>query len=291
MLTYPQYEADKQQLHMFINRKTNQETQVLIAHEHHQDGNIHTHAVVMCQRKIDVKNSRFFDHLDHHPNITVPKSQLHWSNQVRYMRKEDPEPYGDLEVTLTPEEKFDAATQYVLECKQLRDIYRPGEHLRTISSKVSFFENLWKNQAKKKSMASKFTEFNKEKITDWSVSWLVWGKAKTGKTEWAKSHFDNPLVVSHMDDLKKFNDDYDGMVFDDMSFNHIPPSGIIHLLDVDNDRSIHCRFVPAEIPANTKKIFVHNRRDIFQPTTEINEEQQEAIDRRYKAIHILGNLF
>lgn len=292
MLTYPQYEADKKQLHEFINRKTRQETEVKIAHEHHQDGNIHTHAVVKCQRKIDVKSSRFFDHIGHHPNISVPMSETHWKNQIKYMEKEDPEPYGTLEVTLTTDEKFDAATQYVLACKSLRDIYRPGEHLKTISSKVTFFENLWKNQGSRRKTEAKHTDFNREKITDWSKSWLIYGEAGTGKTQFALSHFKNALLVSHMDQLKDLNPEvHDGIIFDDMAFNHMPPSAIIHILDIDNDRAIHCRFTVAEIPSNTKKIFVHNRRDIFQPTTLINEDQQEAIDRRYNVIHVAGKLF
>lgn len=292
LLTYPQYEAPKQELHEYLNRKLKQDTEVLIAHEHHEDGNIHTHACVKCPKKVDVKNADFFDYKGHHPNIRPPMTEQHWRNQVQYMRKEDPEPYGTLEVTLTAEEKFEAATQYVMNCGALRDIYRPGEHLRTISSKVTFFENLWKNQAKKKTTTAKYTEFNRPKIDNWTRSWLIYGDSGTGKTQYALSHFEKPLFVTHMDKLKEFDPNlHDGIVFDDISFSHLPVDAIIHILDIDNDRTIHCRFTTAEIPANTKKLFVHNRRDIFKSSHLMTEEQEDAIDRRLYVVHINAPLF
>ena len=62
-----------------------------------------------------------------------------------------------------------------------------------------------------------------------------------------------------MDDLKAFCcKKHDGIVFDDMSFTHIPVDAQKHLLDWTQDRSIHCRFVNAIIPARTRKIFLCN---------------------------------
>ena len=208
------------------------------------------------------------------------------------MRKEDPEPYGTLEVTASKEEQFQDAVDYVLDCPRLKDIYRPGDHLRVISGKVSFFENLWKNQAKKKTAAARFSAFNRPFITDWSRSWLIHGVSHTGKTQYALAHFQKPLLVRHIDKLKEFDQDiHDGIVFDDMCFKHLHAQAIIHLLDTDNDSQIHCRFNVAEIPEGTKKIFVSNRDDIFIPKDLINEEEKTAIERRYYTIHILGKLF
>ncbi|AXH75780.1 MAG: replication-associated protein [Cressdnaviricota sp.] len=95
-------------------------------------------------------------------------------------------------------------------------------------------------------------------ITDWSRSHIIWGPAGVGKTQFALAHFSNPLFVSHVDDLKTFNNDYDGIVFDDMCFAHIPRTAQIHLVDIDTPRSIHIRYGCARIPANTKKIFTTN---------------------------------
>lgn len=292
LLTYPKFKADKQELHMFINQKLKQEATVKICHEHHADGEIHTHACVLVRKKMDIKNSRFFDFQDHHCNITPPKSIEHWRNQVKYMDKEDPEVYGEITVAKDKDEEFAEACEYVKQCKTRKEMYSIGPYLRIISSKVSFFENYWKTQHTKKSSKAQFIQSKLPLISDWTTSWLIHGAAGTGKTQFALSHFLNPLMVSHIDDLHDFDpEEHDGIIFDDMSFKHMPGDAIIHLLDIDHDRSIHCRFFNAEIPAHTKKIFVHNDYDIFTPAKEITFDQQAGIQRRLKTIHITGRLF
>lgn len=118
-------------------------------------------------------------------------------------------------------------------------------------------------------------------ITDWSVSHVVCGQSNIGKTEWAKQHFPGGcLVVSQMDDLKEFDaSKHDGIVFDDMCFTHMPRQAQIHITDIDDDRSIYCRYGNAHIPANTKKIFTTNVLPIFL-------EGDPAIDRRVRIRHL-----
>lgn len=98
-------------------------------------------------------------------------------------------------------------------------------------------------------------------INDWGTSHILWGPSGVGKTQFAISHFKNPLIVSHADDLKRFDNTYDGIVFDDMDFKHWPRTSQIHLVDKDLTRSINCRFTNATIPANTRKIFTTNEFD------------------------------
>lgn len=101
---------------------------------------------------------------------------------------------------------------------------------------------------------------NWQPITDWSKSHLIMGPARIGKTEFAKAHFpDGFLFVRHIETLLKFDPEHHtGIVFDDMSFRHIPREAQIHLLDIDNPSDIHVRYLVAHIPANTKKIFTCN---------------------------------
>lgn len=110
---------------------------------------------------------------------------------------------------------------------------------------------------------------------------ILWGAAGIGKTEYAKYLLPNALFVSHMDDLGGFNSHYDGIIFDDMSFIHLPRTAQIHILDVDNQRSIHIRYKTATIPAHTKKIFL---------TNEINgrvfDLQDAAIARRCEVLEL-----
>lgn len=92
----------------------------------------------------------------------------------------------------------------------------------------------------------------------WDRSVIMWGEAGIGKTEYAKYILPNALFVSHLDDLSLFNDEYSGIIFDDMDFTYLPRTSQIHLVDCENNRSIHIRYSTAYIPAHTKKIFLTN---------------------------------
>jgi len=87
---------------------------------------------------------------------------------------------------------------------------------------------------------------------------VLWGESGCGKTTLARCLLPKALIVSHMDDLASYSENHVGIIFDDMSFKHIPREAQIHLLDTDLPRSIHVRYRTAMIPANTPKIFTTN---------------------------------
>lgn len=109
----------------------------------------------------------------------------------------------------------------------------------------------------------------------WDKTLILVGPSGIGKTEWAKTLIENPLFVTHLDDLKRFDpNEHGGIIFDDMTFNHLPRTSAIHLVDNDNPRSIHVRYGRAELPAKTKKIITTNLWEIFP------EDHTGAIERR-----------
>lgn len=114
---------------------------------------------------------------------------------------------------------------------------------------------------------------------------LLHGPSGIGKTQFALAHFKQPLLVTHIDDLKKLSSRHDGIVFDDLSFKHMPPETVIHLLDYDTASSIHCRNTNARIPKKMNRIFTHNEQDIFYPASCTNN-QINAIQRRYLAVYV-----
>lgn len=105
------------------------------------------------------------------------------------------------------------------------------------------------------------------------------GPSGIGKTQYALSHFKMPLLVSHMDDLKKL-EHHDGIVFDDMTFRHFPPQSCIHLTDLELPRSINVKYGTVQIRALLPRFFTSNRdfREVF--SEHCSESEWAAIERR-----------
>lgn len=94
-----------------------------------------------------------------------------------------------------------------------------------------------------------------------------------------------------MDKLRQLSVDHDGIVFDDMSFAHMPITAVIHLLDTEFERDIHVRYGTVNIPANTKKIFTYNTNNPFLSDDVHEQAQLDAVNRRIDKILITGKLY
>lgn len=123
-----------------------------------------------------------------------------------------------------------------------------------------------------------------------SKSYLVWGDSNCGKTHFVLAHFKNPLLVTHIDIVKKLTPEHDAIVFDDLSFTHWPSETVIQLVDTELDRDIHVRYGTAHIPAGTIKVFTHNTKTIFYKP-DCLEQHIKAIDRRVEYLHVVGPLY
>lgn len=131
-----------------------------------------------------------------------------------------------------------------------------------------------------KGLSSTYTEVRWPLQTDFSKSIVISGAPGIGKTEYAKQHFQRALFVTHMDDLLGLVPGvHDGIVFDDMDFLHLPRTTQIHLVDMDNPRTIHCRYKGALIPANTPKIFTTNNEE-----GRVFDLDDGAIQRRVRVV-------
>lgn len=84
-------------------------------------------------------------------------------------------------------------------------------------------------------------------------------------------------------DALRTNDLSFGIIFDDMTFTHIADNHQIHLVDMDNDRDIHCRYTCVKIPAHTPKIITSNA-----PIEQILRISNPAIARRVTVINVIG---
>jgi hypothetical protein len=89
------------------------------------------------------------------------------------------------------------------------------------------------------------------------------GKSGVGKTEIAMMLATKATgsyhLVSELDDLKIWI--RGTMLFDDVELGHMPRKTSLHLLDVDHERAVYCRYGNPRLPAGRSMIFTTNKID------------------------------
>lgn len=202
--------------------------------------------------------------------------------------------YGDIPTGQGKRTDLHGALEAVREGVPLIDLVN-GEHGVAF---VKYHKGLERTReilraARVKPARFKLEDFNREPINlEESPVVILHGNTGLGKTQYALAHFERPYLVSHIDQLRDFDDTrFDGIVFDDMSFSHMPANTRIHLVDDECDRHIHVRYSTAFIPAGTKKIFTTNIGwdIIVSPTDDL--AQTQAIRRRVDLVEIVDKLF
>lgn len=271
-LTYPQVSFAKTALYEFLQTKGNV-TYACIAQEAHEDGNPHMHIIVKYAQRRDFRNAQCFDYLEHHPNVQKPRN---YAASVTYVKKDGEwEEFGEPKVSLLDQAKNMTWTDWLEYCCQKRIPF-------------GYCQAIWKAVT----TVSKTLEVDYviQGVMDesmWQILPLFLGARKSiwikgpsgiGKTTAAAIYAPKPcLLVTHMDDLKDLSARHQSIVFDDMSFVHMPRETQIQLVDREYTRSIHCRHRTATIPAGIVKIFTSNV-DIFI--------DDEAINRRIDKLEI-----
>ena len=268
-----------------------------ICHEQSEGGYAHTHCYVKWVKKLDIKSCRKFDYQNLHPNIKRVVAAQHRNIVLKYHLKQDHEPLANYTAVPAMEELH----AYVKVTPDWDIVVQSTAYAQLISTRLSYVKQLhgtYHNRTKSVNEHASDTwtqpllDLESDKFLNRAC--VLTGPAGCGKTSFAKAHFKHPLVCLHLDDLKSIRAGYhDGVVFDDMSFTHLPATSIIHLLDVENTRSIHCRNTNARLPAGMPRMFTINNINqlFFDPESESQNDSQKynycapeqlaAIERRY----------
>lgn len=230
---------------------------LIIAQEKHQDGGNHFHVVFEAEKKLRIRRQDYFDYNGFHPSIESVKS---WPKAVNYCKKDgDYQLYPDdaAFAESCPTEDLDASafsdeSEWLLFCIKRGIGYGFAARLWSIAHRD---EGSTIFDARYEPTDSRLA-FNP--LRGWSS--VLIGASGIGKTVWATQHIPRPaLFVSHMDELRKFDAGlHKGIIFDDMTFLHLPVQSQIHLVDYEMPRQIHCRYNTVTIPAYTPKIFTCN---------------------------------
>lgn len=255
---------------------------ICVSKESHKDGASHFHSGILLRQPLRTRDERFWDFSGIHPNIQSARQFLQW---IKYVKKD-----GDfIEEGFLLENK--PGPQEIIEMAKSMDKL---EFLAYMSvNKFQYATMIWEmahpdmtHTVTSDMVLNTLDRCNPVVIKafvsnrwDESKVLILWGDTGLGKTSMAKILVPKPaLMVSHLDDLKKFRSGYHkGIIFDDVSIKHLPETSQIHLLDSFDTRSIHVRYGTVTIPKNTPKIFTCNE----FPVSKI-----PAIERRIQNIRV-----
>lgn len=127
-----------------------------------------------------------------------------------------------------------------------------------------------------------YTEFTRPflELPDEGCFYVLWGASGIGKTEFACAHFKDPLKIEHIEDFKKYDPSrHDGIVIDDMEFDHIPRTACIHLTDQAKWRTLHMRYLNWVKPKHLKILLTTNN---YEGRVFGDNSDDPAIKRRIK---------
>jgi hypothetical protein len=289
-LTFPKADFSIQEYLSEIRAQPNV-VYATVSSEKHEDGSLHRHALIQYDKPFRTRNEKIFDYKGFHPNVQGARSP---SATKKYVQKGGSFVEGGkfVESKFKKFEKESVCPEEIVEkAKELNYV----EYMAWASAnRVMYADKIW-NAAAKKDMATiveypdydhrlldpAFFRMMEEKLAqgiDEEKGLVMIGASGIGKTILAKRLIKKPaLFVSHLDQLKLFRPDYHkGIIFDDITFNHIPPQSQIHLVDWHESRAIHCRHVIATIPKHTVKIFTCNEAPL--------DLENEAIARRITVV-------
>ena len=266
----------------------------------------HFHAYWCSETKMKVKDPHRFDWKGHHGDYyTIGKNghpkfkhlNIHQQRQyvIDYVGK-DGDYIENLNAAASAATDTDAIEKMVgagSEQEAMDIGFKEDPHLMVKNfSNVHKAMKYYHNRPAKNTPCYELCEFDHPKLDLRKPAILHWG-SNMNKTEFAKAHFNNPLVVAKKDGIKEFvKGIHDGLIFNDYRFNRKDkPSEtwtdneIKHLTDNKEDKKISCRNKDVTLPKDLPIIFVHNGEEPFSIFPLATEEQDLiAMKRRFGQI-------
>lgn len=243
----------------------------IIAQELHQDGNKHIHCYLKLEKKANFRDNRKYDivvdNTTYHPKIEGCRSP---KSVIKYVTKDGNylTNMSNTSIDEMVEDKVKVKELY----KQARTEASNGDLEKaflTLSNPKcardltlygpTIEKNLHALIPKTNNILYDISKFTVPFTWDKSKTLIIHGTTNCGKSSLASALLPKALFVRHMDRLRDYNSgNYEGIIFDDMSFKHIPRDGQIHLVDTAFDSDIHIRYGTAFIPKGTPRIITTN---------------------------------
>lgn len=286
-ITYSRCDVPTQEMFDWLKDVFNPEA-ICVAQEHHKDGGLHLHVYLRFENPLHIRDERKFDYKGFHPNVQGCRDVKHWTKYIskcnNFLTTDN------IEFSSNWDELIQAPTKEEFIEKLKKN--KPREYILNLQ-KIEYYANKRYSIRKNKRAILPLDSFNMAPITDFSKAIVILGKAMTGKTEYARAHFKNPLEIQHLDQFKEpIPSDVDAFIFDDMCFTHLPFSTVRYLLNMDTV-TIHCRNTVGTIPGGIPRIFTANKYELsevfFGPN--FNQLEKESIIERTKVIRVFSPLY
>lgn len=245
-------------------------------------GHHHTHVAFETVETISFRSARKLDYLGLHPMMKKVKTQLHVNAIWKYHQKA---PLSLLQSEFCPIRDPNSLLQALSAPSLLAAAELMGIAPRTVNCLKILRSEYQTRQLLPVLPLARPCYWVQTPLSSFRVVWL-YGLSGTGKTRWAIAAFKSPLIVTHLEALKKFTPDlYDGILFDDICLSSMEPQVMIQLLDWEMPRCLDVKYGSVTIPAGTKRIVTSNL-SIDATLPGANPEILRAIKRRCQIIYV-----
>lgn len=255
----------------------------IIAVEKHESGKLHYHCFLHYEKKIDVTGERAWDAFGVHPNVLKGTPKKYWED---YCAK-DKDYISNYYVEKVSKYKAALEASSVTEGLEIIAEHHSRDYLL---QRDRIKRNLEEHHLATRTTAPKITHetwsaYGRELRGSIPMIWnrkaiVICGPTNLGKTALAMGLSTQPYLVSHMDQLRTIPFGTTHLVLDDMSFSHLPRSTILHLMDLEHDRTIHARYAAAVLASGLPRIFTTNLTNFLGSENEMNRADDPAIARR-----------
>jgi len=281
-LTYPRSNLTKDELYTELHA-AHPIKLAYICIENHEDGTPHLHAAITFEKKIVTRRPDVFDVQGFHPNIQAVRN---WNASVNYVKKDkdysiynnsDDDDDDDDDLDLFEKAKTMSHNEYFTYClkKKVPGFYA-DKAWRQVGDMFTVDESYVIPE--EATVRPSLMSIDLSAATYDNRSILLIGPSGAGKTVWAKHVAEKPaLFVTHTDGIRNLQPNHKSIIFDDMSYLHVPREAQIAITDRFEPRQIHVRYGTVSVPAGIQKIFTANN-EIFSA--------DPAIDRRISKIYL-----
>lgn len=261
LLTYPRCDISVEDLETYLRNRWGDCAYVCVAHELHQDGFPHRHALLKFKSRHDCRE-RTFDFAGFHPSVERPKN---WAASENYVKKGGAFiEWSDVDVQES--NLFDIARQSGFE--------QFCNHCLTHNVTSGWANMIWQwvngtvgtpvydedpnpdlqfPETEGLSMLRDLLD-PAERITP-----IVNGPPGIGKTVTVLRLMPKPVMfVSHLDQLKDLTTRIRSIVLDDCSFLHLPRTAQLAIVDREMPHAIHRRYGTSLIPSGVMVVMTSN---------------------------------